>query len=87
MIKISVGASVNIPGSSAEYKTGGWRTLIPEVKVEKCTRCKQCVDFCPDGAISMGKEAAEFDFEYCKGCGICAKECKFGAIEMIEEVK
>ena len=63
MVKISVGARIEVPGSSAKYKTGGWRTLIPKINIEKCTKCKQCVDFCPDGAISMGKDDAELNYD------------------------
>ncbi|MEM2109530.1 MAG: 4Fe-4S binding protein, partial [Candidatus Odinarchaeota archaeon] len=36
---------------SADYKTGEWRTFKPIVDHNKCTRCMQCVIFCPDVSI------------------------------------
>ncbi len=64
------------PGSSAEYKTGSWRTLRPVHDDEGCTHCMLCWVYCPDSCISVkdGRWVA-FDYEHCKGCGICANVC------------
>jgi pyruvate ferredoxin oxidoreductase delta subunit len=87
MKKISVGALIHEPGSSRNYKTGGWRTLKPVVDKTKCIKCYICYDFCPDGAIKKVEDGIEFDYDYCKGCGICANECPKKAIEMVLEEK
>lgn len=86
-IKITVGAVNTRPGSSREYKTGGWRTMRPQVDAEKCIQCLQCLAYCPDGAISKSENAVQIDLDYCKGCGICAQECPVNAIIMIKEEK
>ena len=66
-------------------KNGGWRSIRPVVKANKCIGCKQCYLYCPDGVISIKDKKAVIDYDFCKGCGICAKICKAGAIEMEEE--
>jgi 2-oxoacid:acceptor oxidoreductase delta subunit (pyruvate/2-ketoisovalerate family) len=51
-----------------------------------CNTCEVCLIFCPDVAISKGKDGAlVIDDAYCKGCGICAAECPRGAITMTRE--
>ncbi len=86
-VKITIGGINKDAGSSKEYKTGGWRTMKPEVDVEKCIQCLKCFDYCPDGAVKKTEDAIEFDLDYCKGCGICAKECPVKAIVMKVEEK
>ncbi|MHA1754537.1 MAG: 4Fe-4S binding protein [Candidatus Odinarchaeia archaeon] len=73
--------------SSVEYLTGEWRTFKPIVDHEKCTRCMQCVIYCPDIAIAYNEKEnkIEFDYEHCKGCGVCAEECPVQAISMVKE--
>lgn len=71
---------------SDQLRTASWRTMRPELHLEKCTRCNFCWKYCPDDAFSF--DAAGFPVlrsEYCKGCGICAAECPPRAIEMIAE--
>ena len=74
-------------------KTGSWRLSEPVIEHTKCTGCKICSEFCPDGCIerlNVDKSAPpsapriRIDMEYCKGCGICANECPQGAIMMLE---
>jgi len=86
-VKITIGG-INInPGSSSEYKTGGWRTMRPEVDNEKCIQCLQCITYCPDASIKEADKGVEINLDYCKGCGICAKECPVKAIVMLKEEK
>lgn len=82
--KITTGAVIHEPGSSAKNKTGNWRTLKPVKDNSKCTKCGLCWMFCPDNAIN---EKLEINYDYCKGCGICAKECPLKAIKMEQEEK
>jgi pyruvate ferredoxin oxidoreductase delta subunit len=67
------------------FRTSFSRYLRPMIDVKKCTDCKLCSIYCPDGAISFEKIA--FDFDYCQGCGICAKVCPPKAIAMMSELK
>ena len=48
----------------------------------KCVGCKQCVNACPFGAISMVEKLAVIDEFTCKLCGACVEACKVNAIEM-----
>ena len=67
---------VTEPGSTAEYKTGTWRTLKPVHDMAKCTHCMTCWVYCPDSSILVkdGKWVG-IDYDHCKGCGICANVC------------
>jgi len=87
------GSVVLEAGSSAKFKTGGWRSSRPKWIEENCIQCMFCWMYCPDMSVKVTEEGkrAEFDYDYCKGCGICALECpgKKGnkAIVMEEEGK
>ena len=87
------GSVVLEAGSSAKFKTGGWRSSRPKWIEENCIQCMFCWMYCPDMSVNVTEEgkSAEFDYDYCKGCGICALECpgKKGkkAIVMEEEGK
>lgn len=79
------------PNSTESNKTGGWRTFVPKVNIEKCIACGQCAKVCPEGIISKKNKNAknyyEADLDYCKGCGLCATNCPVKAIEMELEEK
>jgi ferredoxin len=47
-----------------------------------CTRCGKCVEVCPRGAITLGKEAAEVDPRKCIRCFCCDELCEFKAIAL-----
>lgn len=68
------------------FKTSFSRHLRPIIDLEKCTDCKLCSIYCPDGAIDF--EKIKVDFDYCQGCGICAEVCPVPkTIEMVSELK
>lgn len=74
-------------GTSAEYKTGSWRSFRPLWDEEKCEQCLKCDLLCPDCSIKVEDEKMTgIDLDYCKGCGICAEVCPFSAIEMKAEI-
>lgn len=83
---IEIGAIVTEPGSTAEYKTGDWRSQAPTYNHDRCIKCGICQVFCPEGCIEQ--DAGEYfiaNMYWCKGCGICARECPTGVITMVEE--
>jgi len=69
-------------------RTGDWRTQRPRLDSSKCSRCGNCLMYCPVNAVSRDLGGAySIGYEYCKGCGICAAECSASAIEMEREVR
>jgi len=71
------------PGWSRDNLTGAWRSMRPVMDAGRCNQCGICWMYCPEGCISHGDIAIDYDF--CKGCGICAVECKRGALHMERE--
>ncbi len=83
-----LGAVIPEAGNSIYNETGGWRTYVPEIDVEKCIGCMLCYFYCPDAAIIIDAgKAVGVDLAHCKGCGICAHECPPKAITMLLEEK
>lgn len=58
----------------------------PEVNLELCKGCKQCMKRCPFGAVEMDpipnskKSKARIIDEKCLGCGVCVLGCKQEAL-------
>jgi 2-oxoacid:acceptor oxidoreductase gamma subunit (pyruvate/2-ketoisovalerate family)/2-oxoacid:acceptor oxidoreductase delta subunit (pyruvate/2-ketoisovalerate family) len=78
------GPVATVPSESLQ--TSAWRSLVPVLHLERCTRCNFCWKFCPDNAIRIGADGYPVLLpEYCKGCGICAEECPPRTIEMVAE--
>ncbi len=76
------------PGTSRVNRTGSWRTFRPVFLRDKCTKCRLCIQLCPEGCIMEESEGFPVpDYDYCKGCGLCAEECPAEAIEMQKEEK
>ena len=55
-------------------------TLLPEFDAEKCTGCKQCVEFCRFHALMYIKEKPMLFSEVCHSCGGCKLVCSERAI-------
>ena len=49
------------------------------VNGNECVACGDCVDVCPEGAITCD-EIAVVDASKCVDCGACAAECPSSAI-------
>jgi ferredoxin len=43
------------------------------------TACTRCLDLCPAGAITPGRDSVAISAEICAGCGACAAVCPTGA--------
>lgn len=80
---LTVGLTINVPGSSRYFPTGEWSSVKAHVNKSECRQCLLCAQSCPDSAIPVvDGERVEIDAYHCKGCGICAAVCPFHAIEM-----
>ncbi len=66
--------------ASRRGKMAQHSTAKPKVKGKKCTRCGQCVRWCPETAITMEENAALIDQKKCIGCGECLAVCRFDAV-------
>lgn len=53
---------------------------IPSFDKEKCTGCKECVNFCAFHALAFVKEEPMLFPELCHSCGGCLLVCKHGAV-------
>ena len=52
----------------------------PKISAKACTKCDQCITWCPEDAISMGENSAVIDSKKCIGCGECLAMCRFDAV-------
>lgn len=72
-------------------ENAGWRSVRPVIRESQCTRCFNCVRFCPDGTIftvcdDVGAPmGVAVDYAFCKGCGVCAQVCPADCIAMERE--
>jgi len=76
--KLSVGAVIREPGSTATSNMSGWRSKMPIIDSKKAK--DKCLErawlTCPDGAIFRDASGKfKVNYKYCKGCGICAEVC------------
>ncbi|MCF0109718.1 MAG: 4Fe-4S dicluster domain-containing protein [Erysipelotrichaceae bacterium] len=51
-----------------------------------CRKCmaKRCIEACHFGAIHIGTDSAQIDYDKCKECGACARSCPYNAIVVTE---
>jgi len=52
----------------------------------KCTGCGNCVDVCPQQAITIGDDVAVVNQGLCVQCGACLEICPVGAIRQLAPV-
>lgn len=56
-------------------------TVVAKVVSERCTGCGRCVEVCPTGAVTLGRDGkARVRAELCQACGLCVRECPRQAI-------
>jgi len=56
----------------------------PEIDLEKCTRCGECMVHCPSNAIVIDKNSNEIGINYdeCIFCALCEDICSNGSAKM-----
>ena len=85
---VELGAIVTEPGNTSDYRTGDWRSDVPEFDLDKCIKCAICQTYCPEGCVREREDGYyEADLFWCKGCGICAIECPKDVITMVQETE
>ena len=57
-------------------------TLTPEVSMNKCTACMECIDICPREAAKLDGGLAWIDKSLCIHCMCCHEVCRFQAIKL-----
>jgi len=66
--------------SSRKGKLSQHSNMKPRVKKKKCTDCGDCMEWCPEEAISNPDGFALIDASRCIGCGQCLAVCRFDAV-------
>lgn len=63
------------------------QSFQPELKVTyaKCNGCRNCLEKCPTGALSLKDSSLVIDRSLCNGCGDCTDSCYTGALEKFGE--
>lgn len=78
------GAAVKNMGMGCASRKGKMiqhSTAKPEIMAELCSRCRQCVTWCPEQAITMTDDSAIINTDKCIGCGECLAVCRFDAVK------
>jgi hydrogenase-4 component H len=61
----------------------------PQLLLDKCTFCGECVKACPAGVIWLKEKSSEktLSLSYCGCifCGRCEEACKYDAIKLTQE--
>lgn len=82
-VGIGFGGSLKNVAMGCASRSGKQRqhsNTLPKVNPEKCTACGRCYQYCPEGAIAVGKDSAKIDPAKCVGCAECVVTCRYGAI-------
>ena len=60
--------------------------LVPKIDLDKCTFCRDCVEYCEFNAIVVipPVEFAEVNASLCHSCGACIHACKHDAMPEID---
>jgi len=68
--------------ASRKGKLAQHSSLSPKVKRRRCIGCGDCVDHCPQKAISIEEKKAGIQGDVCIGCGECILVCPEGAVQV-----
>ncbi|MFN2354260.1 MAG: EFR1 family ferrodoxin [Desulfopila sp.] len=72
---------LTVPGNVPYKEQMGPMPVTPEIDKESCVRCEECVDICPNQAITM-EDTPVMDVERCIFCCACIKVCPETAIHI-----
>ncbi len=60
---------------------------MPEIELEKCTGCGECVEYCPTGAVKIvNGKVTMVNPNACNSCTECETICPSGAISCPFEI-
>jgi uncharacterized Fe-S center protein len=68
--------------ASRSGKLSQHSNLSPKINRKKCKGCGECIDWCPEGAISLFDKKAKIDPDKCIGCGECIQICPNGFVKI-----
>jgi NAD-dependent dihydropyrimidine dehydrogenase PreA subunit len=57
-----------------------------DIDSNKCNGCGNCVEVCPQGAITIDDDVAVVNQGLCVQCGACVEVCPVGAIRQVAPV-
>jgi len=67
--------------ASRKGKMNQHSTAKPKIAPQICTKCRQCIIWCPVQAVSMKTNSAVINSRKCIGCGECLAVCRFDAVK------
>ncbi|MFW6113898.1 MAG: glycyl-radical enzyme activating protein, partial [Actinomycetota bacterium] len=53
----------------------------------RCIGARECLDVCPNDALTLSPEGMVIDRESCDACGECENACPAAALEVIGKIK
>ena len=66
-------AFINMPDNTQQM-------MFPVVDEKICTGCAECINQCPNGAITIVDNKAVINYTYCRNCRTCENICPRHAI-------
>ena len=73
--------NLGMGGASRVGKLQQHSNVNPVIKKKNCIGCGECLEWCPQGALSIEDKKSKIDTKICIGCGECFLICKQGAIQ------
>lgn len=74
-----VAAAAGLVGGFDKPRFVEFREALCAHSRNRRTGCTRCLEVCPTGAITPGKDSVALSAEICAGCGSCAAVCPTGA--------
>jgi len=74
--------NLGMGGASRQGKLAQHSNVSPKVDRKLCNGCGDCIDICPQKAISFIEKKSKIDKEKCIGCAECITFCPQGAIQI-----